>query len=57
MSTTTLTKAKDALLEAGLFSEADVEALSAKLNEPGWLKAKRQEAWSIFEEDANANHL
>jgi len=50
MSATTLTKPKDALLEAGLFSQADIETLSAKLNEPEWMKAKRQEAWSIFEE-------
>jgi Fe-S cluster assembly protein SufD len=40
----------DALLNAGIFSKADVAALSTNLNEPAWLTDKRQVAWSVFEE-------
>ncbi|MCB0169194.1 MAG: Fe-S cluster assembly protein SufD [Anaerolineae bacterium] len=46
----TNTKQKDALLDAGVFSRADVETLSARLNEPDWLKSMRQTAWTVFEE-------
>jgi Fe-S cluster assembly protein SufD len=46
--TTTQLKSNDKLLQAGIFSRADVEALAA--GEPQWLQAKRQLAWSIFEE-------
>ena len=46
----TRTKSRDPLLEAGLFSRETVTALSAGLNEPDWLKEKRQVAWTIFEE-------
>jgi Fe-S cluster assembly protein SufD len=38
----------DKLLDAGVFTRADVEAIS--INEPDWLKAKRQTAWAVFEE-------
>jgi len=34
----TVTTPKDALLESGVFSRADVESLSARLNEPDWRK-------------------
>lgn len=37
-------------MDAELFSRADVEALSSRLNEPEWLKELRQTAWSVFEE-------
>jgi Fe-S cluster assembly protein SufD len=43
-------KPKDALLEAGFFSRADVETLSERLNEPDWLRKFRQESWQHFEE-------
>lgn len=46
----TVSKPKDDLLESKLFSQADVDALSARLNEPDWLKARRQEAWRVFED-------
>ncbi len=46
----TPTKQPDKLLQAGFFSQADSEAISACFNEPDWLRAKRQTAWSIFEE-------
>jgi Fe-S cluster assembly protein SufD len=45
-----LIKTKDALLDAGIFNRADTDALSNALNEPDWLRTKRREAWSIFEE-------
>ena len=51
MTTATLIpKQKDAILDAGFVSRADVDMLSARLNEPEWLKEQRQTAWSIFEE-------
>ena len=34
------TRSKDALLDAGIFSKADVDALSAALNEPEWMLEK-----------------
>jgi Fe-S cluster assembly protein SufD len=46
----TRSKSRDPLLEAGLFSGDTVAALSAGLNEPDWLKEKRQVAWTVFEE-------
>ena len=46
----TFIKSTDKLLEAGIFSGRDVAAISAHLNEPDWLREKRQVAWSIFEE-------
>jgi Fe-S cluster assembly protein SufD len=46
----TRSKSRDPLLEAGLFSRETVIALSAGLNEPDWLKEKRQVAWTVFEE-------
>lgn len=50
MATSTATKSKDALLEAGFFSEADVASLSDSLNEPDWLREFRQLSWTVFEE-------
>ena len=50
MSATATLKRKDALLDSGPFSRADVEVLSSRLNEPEWLKTKRLAAWSDFEE-------
>ena len=47
---TSTSKSADKLLTSGAFSRADVEALSAKLNEPDWLRQKRQTAWTVFEE-------
>ena len=47
---TSTSKSADKLLNSGAFSRADVEALSAKLNEPDWLRQKRQTAWTVFEE-------
>jgi Fe-S cluster assembly protein SufD len=41
---------KDALLNAGIFSRADVDTLSTGLNEPTWMREKRLVAWSVFEE-------
>ncbi len=45
-----MTSHSDKLLQAGIFSFSDVESISAELNEPAWLKAKRKTAWTIFEE-------
>ncbi len=39
---------KDALMEAGFFSQTDVTALSD--NDPDWLRAFRQLSWQVFEE-------
>ncbi len=51
MSTTKLTsKSKDALLDAAVFTRADVEAISNKYQEPDWLSQLRQGAWSVFED-------
>lgn len=36
-------------LDRFLYTRADVEALSAKLGEPGWLLRRRLEAWEKFE--------
>jgi Fe-S cluster assembly protein SufD len=46
----TRSKSRDPLLEASLFSRETVTALSTGLNEPDWLKEKRQVAWTVFEE-------
>lgn len=43
----TLTKSQDEVLESSLFSKSDV---TARANEPNWLREKRQLAWSVFEE-------
>ena len=37
-------------VEAGLFTREALMALSERLDEPTWMKEKRQVAWSIFEE-------
>ena len=50
MSLTPLTKNKDALLDAGIFNRGSVDALANTLNEPDWMRVKRREAWSVFEE-------
>ncbi|MEW5961861.1 MAG: SufD family Fe-S cluster assembly protein, partial [Chloroflexota bacterium] len=50
MSLLTTSKSTDKLLEFGVFSRAEVEALSARLSEPQWLKDKRHTAWMVFEE-------
>ncbi len=50
MTTLTTTKTSDKILGAGVFSRADVETLSASLNEPNWLREQRLTAWSVFEE-------
>ncbi|MDM8519484.1 Fe-S cluster assembly protein SufD [Anaerolineales bacterium HSG6] len=47
---TTLTTPKDALLDSGFFSRADVEAISDQLNEPDWLREFRQLSWTVFED-------
>jgi Fe-S cluster assembly scaffold protein SufB len=47
---TSASKTPDKLLESGVFKRADVAAVSAKLNEPDWLRQKRQTAWTLFEE-------
>ncbi len=47
---TSTSKSADKLLNSGVFTRADAEALSAKLNEPDWLRQKRQTAWTVFEE-------
>jgi Fe-S cluster assembly protein SufD len=47
---TSTSKSSDKLLESGVFSRADVETLSARLDEPEWLRQKRQTAWTVFEE-------
>ncbi len=41
---------QDPAVEAGLFTRDAVTALSERLNEPIWMKEKRQVAWSIFED-------
>ncbi len=48
--TTSPQSSDDKLLQAGVFTRGDVEALSSRLNEPDWLREKRQTAWSVFEE-------
>ncbi|MBN1991123.1 MAG: Fe-S cluster assembly protein SufD [Anaerolineae bacterium] len=47
---TTTPKTKDKLLAAGVFSLKEVEAISAKFNEPEWLRQKRRISWAVFEE-------
>jgi Fe-S cluster assembly protein SufD len=41
---------QDPTIEAGLFTRDAVTVLSERLNEPTWMKEKRQVAWSIFED-------
>lgn len=47
---TRTSKSADKLLESGVFSRDQVNAISAQLNEPDWLKDKRNTAWTLFEE-------
>ncbi len=47
---TSTSKSADKLLESGAFSRADVDTLSARFDEPDWLRQKRQTAWTVFEE-------
>jgi Fe-S cluster assembly protein SufD len=37
-------------VQAGIFTREAVAALSERLNEPAWMREKRQVAWSVFEE-------
>jgi Fe-S cluster assembly protein SufD len=46
----TFSKSQDQILETGVFSRSDAEAISARLNEPDWMREKRQVAWAVFEE-------
>lgn len=41
---------KDLIIEAGVFTRDSMNMLSERLNEPDWMKKKRQVAWSLFEE-------
>jgi Fe-S cluster assembly protein SufD len=41
---------KDPAVQTGLFTREALLALSDRLNEPDWMKEKRQVAWSVFEE-------
>jgi Fe-S cluster assembly protein SufD len=41
---------KDPVIEAGVFTRDGMSMLSERLSEPGWMKEKRQVAWSLFEE-------
>ena len=41
---------KDPVIEAAVFTRDTVNTLSKRLNEPDWMKEKRQVAWSLFEE-------
>jgi Fe-S cluster assembly protein SufD len=41
---------KDPVIEAGVLTRDTVNTLSERLNEPDWMKEKRQVAWSLFEE-------
>ncbi|GAB4537778.1 MAG: Fe-S cluster assembly protein SufD [Anaerolineae bacterium] len=41
---------KDPVIESGVFTRDTARALSEHLNEPGWMKERRQVAWSLFEE-------
>ena len=41
---------KDPATKAGLLSRDVLLALTERLNEPDWMKEKRQVAWSLFEE-------
>lgn len=50
MSHLSTPKSADKLVQAGVFSRAQAQAISANLNEPDWLRQKRQTAWSIFED-------
>lgn len=50
MAVALTTQRKDALLDAGLFSRGDVDTLSDRLKEPGWLREMRKTAWTVFEE-------
>jgi len=50
MTTLTTTQSSDKILQAGIFSRADVDNLSTQLNEPDWLREQRLTAWSVFEE-------
>jgi Fe-S cluster assembly protein SufD len=41
---------KDPIIESSVFTQDAMKTLSERLNEPDWMKAKRQVAWSLFEE-------
>jgi len=44
------TTAKEITTQTGAFTRESVAELSARLNEPAWMREKRQVAWSVFEE-------
>lgn len=46
----TLTRTTDPIQKSGVFSRDAVEAISNRLNEPDWMREKRQVAWTVFEE-------
>lgn len=46
----TLTRTTDPIQKSGVFSREAVEAISNRLNEPDWMREKRQVAWTVFEE-------
>jgi Fe-S cluster assembly protein SufD len=41
---------KDPIVESGVFTREAMQALSERLNEPDWMKERRQVAWRLFEE-------
>ena len=41
---------KDPIIEADVFTRDSMNILSERLDEPDWMKEKRQVAWSLFEE-------
>ena len=41
---------KEVTNQTGMFTRESVAQLSARLNEPAWMREKRQVAWSVFEE-------
>lgn len=41
---------KDPVIESGVFTRDAMQTLGERLNEPGWMREKRQVAWSLFEE-------
>lgn len=50
MSALTTAKSKDALMEAGFFSQTDIDTVSQQHQEPAWLKEFRQMSWTVFQE-------
>jgi Fe-S cluster assembly protein SufD len=44
------TVAKDPTTETAIFTRDAVTSLAERLNEPAWMREKRQTAWAVFEE-------